>query len=187
MLNSHYKSLGPATLPPWQGRRRYMHGFDLAAPRMAAGYEDYLPVVTALCAAAGATAGKAYMTVDEKLVAAGSSQRRPGPHVDGQYIPSMEGWKHQGGWNHVCNSVPLARMPVIVAASVAGCVAWQGQFDAQPTPQGDLSHIAGLLGLGQLLTENHGWWLSPDCVHESMVFRRPTQRTFLRIALPVEA
>ena len=29
---------------------------------------------------------------------------------------------------------------------------------------------------------NQGYLLSPDCVHESMIFNQPTQRTFLRIA-----
>jgi hypothetical protein len=191
MLNSHYRSLCPVALP-YQGRRRYMHSFDLARPVMAPGFDDYLDVVMSLCRAAKAFVGTAHMTVDEKLITAGMSQRRPKPHVDGCFVPAVNRWGHGPdgpAWLHYCNDVgagPVQRMPVIVAASVPGCRAWSGIFDGQPKSDGDLSHIADQLGEGEVLPANVGYLLSADCVHESMVFERPTQRTFLRIALPVE-
>jgi len=169
-----------------------MHSFDLAAPVMADGFEDYLEPVTTLCRAAGAFDGLAHMTVDEKLVGAGMSQRRPKPHVDGCFMPERSRWGHPGpgpGWLHYCNDIgagPVRRMPIIVAASVAGCRAWRGVFDAAPDVDGDLSHIADQLGEGEVLPASVGYLLSPDCVHESMIFDGPTERTFLRIALPVE-
>jgi hypothetical protein len=187
MLNSHYQKLCPVVLP-FQARQMYMHTFDLSAPQMADGYEDYLEAVMSLCESAGATSGVAHMTVDEKLVGGGMSQRRPRPHVDGCFIPDLMRWGH-GSWNHHCNDIgvgPIRRMPVIVAASVAGCRAWEGQFDGTPGNDGDLSHISDQLGEGEILPANVGFLLSADCVHESMVFDRPVQRSFLRIALPVD-
>lgn len=189
MLNSDYRALCAVTLP-YAGRQRYMHSFDLAAPVMAEGFEDYLRPVEALCRAAGAVRGIAHMTVDEKIVAAGMSQRRPKPHVDGVFMPERMAWggHPSPGWNHYCNDIaagPVRRMPVIVAASAPGCRAWRGLFEGQPASDGDLSHIQKDLGDGEVLLANVGYWLSPDCVHESMIFDRPTQRTFLRIALPV--
>jgi hypothetical protein len=196
MLHSDYKKLCAVKLP-YQGRQKYMHTFDLAKPVMAAGFEDYLAPVIALCRAAGAIEGIAHITVDEKIVLAGMSQRRPKPHVDGCFIPALNHWGHDGGdgsggggsggWNHYCNDISareVGRMPVIVAASVAGCRAWRGVFDGRPAPDGDLTHIAHLLGEGEVLPANTGYWLSPDCVHESMIFSEVIQRTFLRIALP---
>lgn len=191
MLHSDYFKLCPVRLP-YQGRQRYMHSFDLAAPVMAEGFEDYLEPVTALCRTVDAMSGVAHMTVDEKIVQAGMSQRRPKPHVDGCFIPQQMRWGHPvpgPSWLHYCNDVgvgPIRRMPVIVAASVAGCRAWRGVFDGQPAKDGDLSHIANQLGDGEVLPANVGYLLSPDCVHESMVFSVATQRTFLRIALPVD-
>jgi hypothetical protein len=189
MLNSNYRPLATVTLP-YKGRQNYMHAFDLAAPKMLEGFEDYLEPVTALCRAAGATSGIAHMTVDEKIVEAGMSQRRPRPHVDGCFIPAANRWGGGGGgWNHYCNDVgasEIGRMAVIVAASAHGCRAWRGSFDGRPAPDGDLSHIADQLGDGEVLPVNVGYLLSPDCVHESMLMERPTQRTFLRIALPVD-
>lgn len=179
-----------------------MHSFDLSRIEMAQGYEDYLEPVLALCLSANATEGIAHMTVDEKIIEAGMSQRRPKPHVDGCFMPvsssglpnwSHEGggvWSHEGagggGWAHYCNDIrvgPVRRMPVIVASSVAGCRAWRGVFEGEPKSDGDLSHLE--LGEGEVLPANHGYLLSPDCVHESMIFDKPTQRSFLRIALPV--
>jgi hypothetical protein len=68
MLNSDYRRLCDVSLP-YAGRQMYMHTFELAAPVMAVGFEDYMEPVRALCAAAGATSGLAHMTVDEKIVA----------------------------------------------------------------------------------------------------------------------
>src|SRR3569623_676504 len=186
MLNSDYRPLCAVSLP-FAGRQKYMHSFDLAAPVMADGSEDYLDPVVTLCRAAGAATGTAHMTVDEKVVAAGMSQRKPRPHVDGCFIPAAMSWSHPSpGWNHYCNNIPISRMPIIVAASVSGCRAWRGVFDGEPAADGDLSHIAEQLRDGEVLPANTGYLLSADCVHESMVFDAETRRTFLRIALPVE-
>jgi hypothetical protein len=190
MLNSDYRKLCTVSLP-YAGRQKYMHTFDLASPVMAAGFEDYLLPVKQLCEAAGATCGMAHMTVDEKVVAAGMSQRRPRPHVDGCFMPSPGSWggawDHQPTWAHGCNNVPLEdfkRMPVIVASSAVGCRAWRGLFDGKPASDGDLSHLE--LGDGEVLPANVGHLLSADCVHESMIQTAAVRRTFLRIALPVD-
>lgn len=189
MLNSDYKQLCAVSLP-FKGRQKYMHTFDLTNPVMAEGYEDYLEPVLKLCRAAGATSGLAHMTVDEKIVRAGMSQRRPRPHVDGCFVPEAGVWGHNPspGWLHNCNDIKrgiIGRMPIIVAASASGCRAWRGQFDATPTDSGDLSHIADQLHDGEVLPANIGYLLSADCIHESMILEQDTQRTFLRIALPV--
>lgn len=192
-LNSSYRRLTSIQLPPFAGRQMRYHSFDLAHPMMPAGYADYFTCVTSLCEAAGAASGTAYLTVDEKLIEAGMSQRRPRPHVDGcfrQHGDQMNwgGGGGGGGWLHYCNDVgasPIGRMAVIVAASVEGCRAWAGKFIGRPAKDGDLSHIADQLGEGEVLPANVGYLLSPDCVHESMTFDQKVLRTFIRIALPV--
>ena len=169
-----------------------MHAFDLSEPVMRAGFEDYLDPVRKLCTAAGALTGIAYMTVDERIVKQGQSQRRPKPHVDGVFMSELGSWGHDdkgkgGRWNHYCNDIGVGaprRMAVIVAASAPGCRAWRGEFDGEPADDGDLSHLS--LGEGEVLPANVGYLLSPDCIHESMVMQAATQRTFLRIALPVD-
>lgn len=210
MLHSDYRQLCAVRLP-YFGRQKYMHSFDLAAPKMADGFDDYLEPVKALCKAAGALAGTAHMTVDEKVVLAGESQRRPGPHVDGCFVPEVVAptvvhhtrvvyepqytgggfWGHGGGsgWLHCCNDIkagPIGRMAVIVASNEVGCRVWRGVFEGKPKSDGDLEHIRPQLDGGVLLRPNVGYLLSPDCVHESIRMDDDTQRTFLRIALPLD-
>lgn len=195
ILYSDFTRLAPIVLPPYQGRQLRYHAFELTHPEMPVGYNDYLDAVSALVNAAGVgpwTPGEmAYLTVDEKVIQAGGSQRRPKPHVDGCFrqIGDKMSWGGGGGggWLHYCNDVgatQIGRMPVIVAASVPGCRAWRGIFKGRPAPDGDLSHIADQLDKGYVLPAHVGYLLSPDCVHESMTFEQETLRTFIRIALP---
>jgi len=185
MLNSKFTQLLAVALPgPELQRQYYMHAFDIADPVMPEGFEDYLPVVLDLIKASGVTEGVGYLTVDEKMLKKGETQRKPKPHVDGCYVPQRRTWGHGGGggWNHSCNIIP-GRMPVIVASNFAACKAWLGEFDAEPKSDGDLSHLE--LGEGTLLEPNMGYLLSPDCVHESLPMPHDVDRTFIRIAMPV--
>lgn len=190
-LASDYRRLGPVQLP-YSGRQKYMHTFDLGLPVMPQGFEDYLLPVATLCREAGALSGIAHMTVDEKIIEAGMSQRRPKPHVDGCFSTALNTWGHDDDkrWRHHCNDIggkkKVGRMAVIVASSAPGCRAWRGTFDAEPKQDGDLSHLTPQLGDGEILPPHVGYLLSPDCVHESMVMEKRCQRTFLRIALPVD-
>jgi hypothetical protein len=153
---------------------------------MPEGFEDYIPMVSYMTRAANVSE-PVFVTIDEKNVQPGMSQRRPGPHVDGCFMPENGYWGHGGGggWNHGCNAIPIPRMPVIVASTTEGCRAWDGVFDGEPRNNGDLSHIADQLMWSEVLPANQAFLLSPDCVHESMIFDEPTQRQFIRLALPV--
>lgn len=184
ILNSTYKELVPIQFPLYEGRQVRYHAFNLAYPSVPMGCEGYLNPVMELCQKANAHEGTAYLTIDEKMIEPGMSQRRPFPHVDGCFRGDRWGG---GGWLHYCNDVgasPIGRMAVIVAASVSGCRAWKGQFEGRPAKDGDLSHIGHQLGAGEVLPANVGYLLSPDCVHESMIFDQQVLRQFIRIALP---
>lgn len=180
-LESDYRELRSIVFPTFKGRQKYMHSFDSRDPFMPFELDDYTPVVTDLLNAAGVRDREVHVTVDEKIVQPGMSQRRPGPHIDGCFMKSQGHWSGggDGSWNHNCNRIP-GRMSIIVAASVAGCRAWRGRFHGNPQNDGDCSHFVG--GPSEVLPANVGYLLSPDCIHESMVFDTPTPRQFLRIA-----
>ena len=181
-LESDYRELRHITFPTYRARQKYMHSFDTRDPHMPEGFEDYLPPVMELFEAANVGHKEVHVTMDEKIVIPGLSQRRPGPHVDGCFVTN--GWHHTGGWNHNCNNIPiLKRMAIIVAASVAGCRVWRGVFMGDPQNDGDCSHIVH--GPGEVIPANVGYLLTPDCIHESMIFQEPTQRQFLRIAFAI--
>jgi hypothetical protein len=177
-LHSHFTPLVDVSLP-FLGRQVYMHEFDMEKCDVPEGYEE---PVRSLLDACGRRSGTAFLTIDEKVVRAGETQRKPGPHVDGFFQKQAMRWGHGGGWNHSCNILPAPRMEVIVASSFAACRAWDGEFEGEPTLCGDLSHLD--LPDGELLKPNVGYLLSPDCIHESLPMERDTERTFMRIALP---
>ena len=185
MLHSSYHDLGQVTFPEYEGRQVYMYSFQADNPVMGAGCQGYEGIASELLSRVGMTEGTVYMTVDEKVVEPGMSQRRPGAHVDGCYLPTVGAWGHPvpgGGWNHYCNNLPVPRMQIIVASTVAGCRAYEGTFKGEPANDGDLEHIREQLGEGVLLPINTGFLFSPDCVHESLRFDVPTKRSFLRLA-----
>lgn len=192
-LLSDFQDIGAAVFPIYAGRQKYMHSFNAATPRMCVDLEDYYDVVTGLLEAAQISEGMVHMTVDEKVVQPGMSQRRPKPHVDGCFVVARNSWGGGGGWLHTCNDLgldyPLRRMSIIVAASVPGCRAWRGTFDGMPADDGDLCHIQDQLAIAhqEILPANRGFLLSPDCVHESLIYDKPTQRQFLRLAFLSEA
>lgn len=178
-LDSFYFPLAAVQLP-WRGRQLHMHPINTHLPELPGEFADYLEIVRGLCRAGGYFCGQAWVTVDEKVVAAGCTQRRPRPHVDGHWTgygfkgDPRPGFKHSGRF---------PRMPIIVAASVPGCRAWRGRFRGDPRADGDLAHIAEQLGEGEILPANTGYLLTADCVHESLVMPRTARRTFLRITL----
>ena len=176
-LTSSYSHLGEIELPKFQNRQMRMHQFNPHNPVMPDGFEDYHNTVASLCQRAGTQSHEAHMTVDEKVIQAGMSQRQPGAHVDGCYIPDKQRWGHYN-----TDGRPLQRMSIIVASSVPGCIVYEGEFNGSPKEEGDLEHIRDQFNDGILLPANRGFLLTPDCVHESKTFQEPTQRTFLRLA-----
>lgn len=190
MLHSYYQSIGKIALP-FQQRQVYMAEIDLETPMLANAIRDYEDIVINLCNSVGAYHGKAYVTVDEQHLKMGDTQRKPGPHVDGRYLKSIQHWGHEdpgGHWNHSCNVIPN-RMAVIVASTVPLCRAWEGDFNGLPRITGDCQHVlddAGVLDDFKRLNANEAYLLSPDCIHESMSAIRDCARTFLRIALPTD-
>ena len=203
MLISTFHDIGPITLPPWRGRQKYMVTINPDDPVMPVGLEDYEPILKDLCGRA-AVARIAHVTVDESTVEPNRSQRRPGAHLDGRFereakpvvtvrdtgsnggawvhAPHQRGSAAVGGWAHYCNRVPVDRMAVVVAASVAGCRVYEGRYSAEPAADGDMEHIRAQLPAGVLLPAGRAFVLSPDCIHESVIFTEETRRTFLRVA-----
>ena len=170
-LESDYTSLGAVEFPQNVGTQLGMHRFDAVDVGLYGG----LPAD--LCSRVGYT-GEAYLTVDEKVMDVGWSQRRPRAHVDGTYRdcgwgPSPQ-WVHDGFSGHTS---------IIVASDIPGCVAYRGIFHGRPEEDGDLEHIRDQLPEGELLPGGEAFLFSPDCVHESIRYTRLTKRSFLRIAL----
>ena len=180
ILNSSSRYIKAAVLPNFNSLQHYMAKTNSNKVVLPNNIKHYEPIVQDLCSTLNYD-GIIHVTVDEKLVKKGKTQRKPELHVDGRF--SGMDWSHPyPGWNHVCNELPIPRMSVAVISNLARCKVYHGKFEATPSEQGDLSHIRHLVGDGKLVPANEWHLLTPDCVHESLPFEVDAERIFVRVA-----
>lgn len=181
-LISKSKYIGNIKFPKYNGRQHYMATTQGNSPSLPKHIREYEPIVKSLCERIGYK-GVVHITVDEKQLLAGETQRKPHPHIDGRFMRDAEGNEGWGsGWNHYCNEIPFERMSIAVASSVSRCKVFHGEFVGQPKSQGDCSHLSDQLGDGIIIPKNQWHLLSPDCVHESLPMEVDCKRSFIRVA-----
>lgn len=159
-------------------------------------------IVTQMIKALPIKEGLAFLTVDAKRVIAGKTQRRPGKHIDGNYLfkESNSGWGHNPpypqpqGWLVGNGGKTLSDKDhklsyesetggMLIVSDYPLCKGWNGVFDGLPRTGGDCSHIN---------TRTRSFMLEPDVVyygnsqfiHESLPAKISVDRTLIRITLP---
>lgn len=172
---STIKQAAKVTFPPFTGERVYMQPFlkvngEILLPTSLA---RWVPTVAAMLEGIE-TAAKMYLMVDQSEVKAGQSQRRPGPHIDGN-------WREKGGGTVSQDRMNLGEL-VIFASDVAGCVAYVGSYEpADFKPGGDCSAM-DLSALKKVaLKAGYAYVGTVATIHESIPIERDCQRTLVRI------
>lgn len=126
----------------------------------------------------------AYLTVDEKMLAAGQCQRKQGLHVDGMYQGKLAGaWGGSGGggsWGSCGNGM------LLVSNTNDLCKMWTGDFSGVPINDGDCEHLRDELETKTEFSFKDGdvIWADGLCVHQSFAPTVETKRQFIRISLP---
>jgi len=93
------------------------------------------------------TDGQIYLMIDQGWVKPGTTQRRPGPHVDMIWgnrgiLCHGSGWGHGRRWrSHTGHLSGNHTQGIVLASNVHGCVGYQGQYEEQCGKGGDCSHI----------------------------------------------
>ncbi len=135
-----------------------------------------------------------YLTIDEKIVAAGSTHRRAGKHVDGIYKNAAGGWGGGGGgWGGGIEPTPGLDMQkstgMLTVSSTSGCKAWKQIFNGWPDDEGSCDHLSSQCKEkeSEIFSANTVYWVDALCVHESMEMERDTKRQFVRLSLPSTA
>lgn len=176
MLESKVEDLGRLRLPPFTGVRVVMMPFLMEEPHgsIPEFFSAYRPAISHICEIATVKQGVGYLTIDEALVRAGETHRRPGLHVDGA-----------GPWG---SPAPWGKNGMFLAASHVGCWGYrQTLIDAQPGPDGDCEHLRSGLPMGFPMKAKHLYWCSPMALHEALPMRVDTRRQFLRVSMPSDA
>lgn len=200
MIHSMIANVGTVEFPaPSEPTQVYMHPHVLGQPlELPVGARHFSNTVAAMLSRLGDVVGKVFITIDRRLVKASTSHRRPGPHVDGNFIYDWSGGGG-GGWLtgtngrvlppeahrlQYCN--PLGGL--LIASDYAACQVWTGQFEGQPEQGGDCSHMQDQLDRAPtfLLEPNTLWLGNSTCVHESLPVSEDVVRTLVRITLPAD-
>lgn len=185
---------GQVSFPLFTGERVYMQPFTKKAG-LPVNLARWQPTVDAMLDGVE-TDQQIYLMIDQKEVGAGHSQRRPGMHVDGYWIPAIHG--HDGGghgwhrhirhgscpnnaWSHVDFNQPEA---IILASDVSASRALVGEFDGVIGEGGDCSHL-NLSHLPSVtLQSGHVWAGNVSMLHESLPVERTCRRTLVRLNVP---
>lgn len=189
-MKSIVQQMGEVPFPQHIGERIYMREFrkkdglpfDLAR---------WQPTVSAMLDGVD-TDGPIYLMIDQGLVRAGASQRRPGVHIDGYWLPEVQAHGGGGGGGHIgcwktdgwAHADFRDAEAILLASSVTAARAFSGEFVGQPGEGGDCRHI-DLSELAEVpLLAGRAYAGNVTMLHESMPVARDCLRTVVRLNVP---
>lgn len=149
--------------------------------------------------------GRAYLTIDAKEVQAGTSQRRPGAHIDGNFLDDLylkelrrtdpggwttgggNGWKVGEGGNVLTSeqhkqSYRSDTGGMLIMSTYPACKGWNGVFNSEPGIGGDCAHVN--LNEGFILKPNTVYYGNSQFIHESLPVDKNVFRVMVRVTLP---
>jgi hypothetical protein len=177
-MSTQIKNLGYVALPPFSGIRVMMMPFRLEDTSTIPFMQWREPVLE-MAGRAGVfqgvgLQGVGYLTIDEALIKAGETHRRPGLHVDGC-----------GSWG---GSSPWASRGMVLVSSHVGCVGWNQPLPGEPTEEGNCEHLRTLLDDAARIKMQPqlAYWCSGMAVHESIVQPVDVHRQLVRLSMPNE-
>ncbi len=135
-----------------------------------------------------------YLTIQESVVPAGRTQRRPGLHVEapgtlvrpGSFYISPSEISAWGG-SKGATGTKLDGGLYMVSDRDKTCRIWHCRIDRPEQVVGEggsIEHMRAALNrvaTSSLLHSNHIWWISDATPHESLPMRSEGRRTFVRI------
>lgn len=193
MINSVSKEFYEINIPSFDGELK-MVPFNLEnLEGVPAGFHR---TVTEMVSGLPFKRGIAYLTVDGREVEKGSTHRRGGKHIDGNYIPEVCGWGSGGnGWKvgeggrtltseHHRQSYESETGGMLIASTYPACKGWIGNFKGKAKEGGDCSHISELND-GFIMKPNTVYYGNSQFLHESLPIDQTVHRTIIRVTLPM--
>jgi len=196
MKKSQATEIGPVTFPEFTAERIYMVPF-LQRDGLPEHLQRWQPTVDAMMD--GIETGEpVFIMIDQSIMKAGNTQRRPGVHIDGIWI--SDDWDVETGWKtdpgniqkmgthdtgrHQTTPPKEPRKPqsIILASNVEGCAAYAGDWDGEIGEGGDASRLD--LSRLQKRILNPFTAFSGDAMtllHESIPVKHACQRTLVRL------
>jgi len=195
MLASTVSKLGEVSFPTWTGLQIYMTPIrkGVPLPNQIQGYTDTVNQILANVD----TDEEMYLMIDEKFVKAGDYHRRPGKHVDGYWIPSMQ--MHGGGGpKHSPFPSPGRHSPgrhtgvgsmegLLLASNTGDAMSYVGEYSRDFVKDwrgGDCSSIDTASLMPVYMEPNLVYAANVMTVHESLPVKKDCFRSLVRINIP---
>lgn len=192
MIISNIKEIKQIKLENLPLTQVYMYPINLKETNFLSGEcEIYNDIINQMISVLPKKEGRAFITIDSKIIEAGKTHRRPGKHVDGNFIFD---WGGGGGWltgsagrylkpkDHYRQYCDNFNGGTLIVSDAVGCKAWDGLFKGYARQGGDCSHIE--TGEGFLLKPNFLYFMNSTGIHESIIIDQSIKRTLVRITLP---
>lgn len=196
MINSISKNWGEIEIPLFNGKVS-MLPFELN--NIATVPTQFREMVKKMIKNLPIKEGKAFLTVHGKELKKNQTLRRPGAHIDGNYIEEICSWGNGGGngWKvgeggrtldtkHHNLSYNNPNGGMIIASNYSSCIGWNGKFKNKPKEGGDCSHLNLKYKDGFMLEPNTVYYGNSQFVHESLPVKEDIFRVMARITLPME-
>lgn len=185
---SRINEIGEVCFPVFTGERLYQVPFKKEVP-LPVELSRWQPTVDAMLQGID-TEEEMYLMVDQGEVGEGSTQRREGAHIDGNWIVGENAhttghqvmmWDTGGGrWN----TKNLETGGIILAADRDGATVYEGTVDGVVGEGGDCSHLDLSNTKQRMLEPNKAYLGNVTMIHESMPSKKSGKRTLVRITLP---
>lgn len=199
-MKSLIKEIGPVQFPANTGERIYMLPIT-KRDGLPSNLARWQPTIDSMLLGVDVD-GPIYLMIDQGIVKAGTSHRRGGPHIDGNWNPGISahgggggGWgpppspghrpklshgSNGCGWNAE-NFSPEA---LILASDVTASCAYVGEIDGDPVEGGDCSHLDLSTALRVPLIAGKAYAGNVTMVHESLPVPTDCKRTLVRLNVP---
>jgi len=169
--------IGAVQFPVFTGERVYMRSCTKDLP---ADLSRWQPTVDQLLIDRPADT-RIFLTLDQKVVPAGKTHRRPGAHIDGVWCNDAGGYVHK---KKHCMGTSAREQTLVLASDVEGCVSLEGEYvwGGREFLGGSLSEdeIAGLQRVRMLPMVGYAGDASA-WAHLPLVLPVETARTLIRI------
>jgi hypothetical protein len=193
-MKSTVTKLGEVNFPEWSGERVYMVPFNKSSglPKRLARWQR---IVDEMLEGISIDS-PIYLMVDQGKVKAGESHRRPGLHVDGNWIAAQMDhshppthlhsgvWKDGGGrWNDATDG-GYTPETIFLASDLSACVGYEGQFAATIGKKGEVTEV-DISALSRIeFDSNRCYAGNATMLHESIAVPFDCLRTVVRLTVP---
>lgn len=196
-INSMCRNMGTIALP-FEEVEKSMIPFELKD--LSGLPEKYVNTVKEMLKDIKDRAGLAFLTVHGKVLKKGDTHRRPGAHIDGNYVNHVPGEDFisfgtggGNGWKVGDDGITLTEEEhntsynndkggIILATSEESSECWIGEFEGVPDLGGDCTHID--LGKSEPMKANTIYYGNNRFIHNSLPASKDMKRIMYRITLP---